>query len=78
MREFSPPLNEAAGMTTSPLHHQCRCVQMAGCLVLLPLLCNFCPSCGERNAGSLQDNSKIGRGLLLLMSGGRSWDPARP
>ncbi len=32
----------------------------------------FC-SCGEVNARSLQDNSKIRAFLLLLMSGGRSW-----
>lgn len=30
-------------------------------------------SCGEVNARSLQDNSKIRAFLLLLMSGGRSW-----
>lgn len=36
-----------------------------------PFLC-YC-SCGEVNARSLQDNSKIRAFLLLLMSGGRSW-----
>ncbi|STF88622.1 Uncharacterised protein [Escherichia coli] len=37
----------------------------------LLFLC-YC-SCGEVNARSLQDNSKIRAFLLLLMSGGRSW-----
>ncbi len=40
------------------------------------LLC-YC-SCGEVNARSLQDNSKIRAFLLLLMSGGRSCDQFDP
>jgi hypothetical protein len=32
----------------------------------------FVSPCGEGNAGSLQDNSKTRRVLILLMSGGRS------
>ncbi|THE42484.1 hypothetical protein DJ535_01140 [Citrobacter murliniae] len=33
------------------------------------------PLCGDGNARSLQDNSKIRGYLLLLMSGGRGWLP---
>ncbi len=52
-----------------------RCVSR---LILLLCILIPCPPCGEGSACSLQDNSKIGPGLLLLMSGGRSWNPVGP
>ncbi|OUZ93935.1 hypothetical protein CBL23_22460 [Shigella sonnei] len=67
MREFSPLCTEFARCTPSPYILSLIAVSRE-----FPFLC-YC-SCGEVNARSLQDNSKIRAFLLLLMSGGRrSW-----
>ncbi|ORD12702.1 hypothetical protein A4T37_20120 [Escherichia coli] len=65
MCEFSPLCTEFARCTPSPYILSLIAVSRE-----TPRL--FC-SCGEVNARSLQDNSKIRAFLLLLMSGGRSW-----
>ncbi|AXE56086.1 hypothetical protein ACN68_17760 [Escherichia coli] len=67
MREFSPLCTEFARCTPSPYILSLIAVSCE----TFPFLC-YC-SCGEVNARSLQDNSKIRAFLLLLMSGGRSW-----
>ncbi|AWU89281.1 hypothetical protein DKQ63_03945 [Escherichia coli] len=67
MREFSPLCTEFARCTPSPYILSLIAVSRK----TFPFLC-YC-SCGEVNARSLQDNSKIRAFLLLLMSGGRSW-----
>ncbi|NYY73565.1 hypothetical protein DMN57_08045 [Escherichia coli] len=66
MREFSPLCTEFARCTPPPYILAYRRFARNS-----SLLC-YC-SCGEVNARSLQDNSKIRAFLLLLMSGGRSW-----
>ncbi|ORS90200.1 hypothetical protein AZE01_13690 [Escherichia coli] len=65
MREFPPLCTEFARCTPPPYILSLIAVSRE----TPPLFC----SCGEVNARSLQDNSKIRAFLLLLMSGGRSW-----
>jgi hypothetical protein len=65
-------------MITPSVHQHCRCAQMRKPPHLATLHSDSLPPCGEGSACSLQDNSKIGPGLLLLMSGGRSWNPVGP
>ncbi|ATC01418.1 hypothetical protein B8A36_21830 [Escherichia coli] len=67
MREFSPLCTEFARCMPSPYILSLIAVSRETLLFLC-----YC-SCGEVNARSLQDNSKIRAFLLLLMSGGRSW-----
>ncbi len=73
LREISPFLNRGRLQW-----HLCHYIANAASPAREGLPVFPCSPCGDANARSLQDNSKIRPCLLLLMSGGRSCNPVAP